>query len=216
MTFRIHFLPPPDRHRLALYAAEMRAVLAGAAVATPEAQAALLAAHPAAEVLLAEDAGAAPLGFAILFDLPEVVFARRCGMLDDLFVRPQSRGQGLARALIEAAVAAGRARGWSHLRWIVPEQDAAAIALYQRIATAPTGAATSSGSTQRRRSELAERLQQVLDPRRIQRPHAGHAAQQQRQPRGFLQLLRRMHRIGQRRAAHHRPVIGQQQRLRVA
>jgi GNAT superfamily N-acetyltransferase len=139
VTFRIHFLPPPDRHRLApllaLYAAEMRAVLAGAAVATPEAQAALLAAHPAAEVLLAEDAAGTPLGFAILFDLPEVVFARRCGMLDDLFVRPQSRGQGLARALIEAAVAAGRARGWSHLRWIVPEQDAAAIALYQRIAT---------------------------------------------------------------------------------
>lgn len=139
MTFRIHFLPPQDRHRLApllaLYAAEMRHVLAGAAIATPEAQAALLAAHPAAEVLLAEDVESTPLGFAILFDLPEVVFARRCGMLDDLFVRPATRGRGLARALIETAVAEGRARGWSHLRWIVPEDDAAAIALYQRIAT---------------------------------------------------------------------------------
>jgi GNAT superfamily N-acetyltransferase len=130
-------LPREERHRLApllaLYAAEMRDTLAGAAVAPPEAQAALLAAHPAAEVLLAED-DAAPLGFAILFDLPEVVFARRCGMLDDLFVRPEARGRGIARALIAEAVALGRARGWSHLRWIVPEADAGAIALYERIA----------------------------------------------------------------------------------
>jgi GNAT superfamily N-acetyltransferase len=139
VTIRIKALPARDRHRLepllALYAAEMRGVLAGAAIPTPQAQAALLASHPAAEVLLAEDAAATPLGFAILFDLPEVVFARRCGMLDDLFVRPASRGQGLARALIAAAVAEGRARGWSHLRWIVPEDDAAAIALYERVAT---------------------------------------------------------------------------------
>jgi GNAT superfamily N-acetyltransferase len=139
MTIRICFLPPDARHRLApllaLYAAEMRGVLPGAAVATPEAQAALLATHPAAEVLLAEDAAATPLGFAILFDLPEVVFARRCGVLDDLFVHPDARGRGLARALVQAAVAEGRRRGWSHLRWIVPEGDAAAIALYQRIAT---------------------------------------------------------------------------------
>ncbi|WP_209443411.1 GNAT family N-acetyltransferase [Falsiroseomonas frigidaquae] len=136
---RITPLARDQRHRLApllaLYAAEMRGVLAGAAVATPEAQAALLARHPAAEVLLAEDAAGTPLGFAILFDLPEVVFARSCGNLDDLFVRPEARGQGVARALIAAAISEGRARGWSHLRWIVPEADVAAIALYERIAT---------------------------------------------------------------------------------
>jgi GNAT superfamily N-acetyltransferase len=139
MPHHIAPLPRDQRHRLApllaLYAAEMRDVLNGAASATPEAQAALLARHPAAEVLLAEDASGAPLGFAILFDLPEVVFARHCGMLDDLFVRPAARGQGIARALIAAAVAEGTARGWSHLRWIVPEGDVGAIALYERIAS---------------------------------------------------------------------------------
>ncbi len=130
-------LPRDDRAMLApllaAYAVEMRATLAGQAVATPEAQAALLASHPAAELLVAERDGA-PIGFAILFDLPEVVFARRCGQLDDLFVRPEARGQGVARALIAEACALGRARGWSHLRWIVPEADAGAIALYERIA----------------------------------------------------------------------------------
>ncbi len=137
MTITIKPLPRDQRHRLALllalYAAEMRSVLNGAETAPPEAQAALLASHPAAEVLLAEDGGE-PVGFAILFDLPEVVFARRCGNLDDLFVRPEARGRGTARALVAAAVAEGEARGWSHLRWIVPEGDVAAIALYERIA----------------------------------------------------------------------------------
>jgi GNAT superfamily N-acetyltransferase len=130
-------LPREDRAMLApllaAYAVEMRATLAGQAVPAPEAQAALLASHPAAEPLVAERDGT-PLGFAILFDLPEVVFARRCGQLDDLFVLPAARGQGIARALIAEACTLGRARGWSHLRWIVPEADAGAIALYERIA----------------------------------------------------------------------------------
>lgn len=138
MPFTIRALPPTQRHRLApllaRYAEEMRAALNGAAIATPEAQAALLAEHPAAEVLVAEDVSGGLVGFAILFDLPEVVFARRCGNLDDLFVRADARGQGIARALIAAAVTLGRERGWSHLRWIVPESDRAAIALYERIA----------------------------------------------------------------------------------
>ena len=73
MTYRIAPLPPAARHRLApllaLYAAEMRAVLNGAEAASPDAQAALLASHPAAEVLLAEDAAGEAIGFAILFDL---------------------------------------------------------------------------------------------------------------------------------------------------
>jgi GNAT superfamily N-acetyltransferase len=137
MSVMIRELPRGERARLApllsAYAAEMRGTLAGGAVAPAEAQAALLASHPAAEVLVAEQDGE-PVGFAILFDLPEVVFARRCGMLDDLFVLPAARGRGIARALIAEAVSLGRARGWSHLRWIVPEGDAGAIALYERIA----------------------------------------------------------------------------------
>ncbi len=134
----IRALPRDERHGLApllaAYATEMRGTLAGATVPTPEAQAALLARHPAAELLVAEQDGT-PIGFAVLFDLPELVFARSCGMLDDLFVAPASRGQGIARALVAAACELGRARGWSHLRWIVPEADAGAIALYERIAS---------------------------------------------------------------------------------
>ncbi len=119
---------------LAAYAQEMRGHLAGSVVADAGAAAALLDA-PMVTVLLAQEAGQA-CGFAILFELPEVVFARRCGQLDDLFVLPTHRGRGIARALVAAAVQHGRTRQWSHLRWMVPAGDTGAIALYDRIASA--------------------------------------------------------------------------------
>jgi len=118
---------------LGAYAAEMRGVLHGQATADAGAIAALLAADARTELLVAWE-GDAPQGFALFYDLPELVFARRCGQLDDLFVRAEARGRGIARALVEAVGELGRARGWSHLRWFVPEADHAAIALYERIA----------------------------------------------------------------------------------
>jgi GNAT superfamily N-acetyltransferase len=111
----------------------MRATLAGSRPAPGREAAALLADDPRTEVLAVTE-GAEIIAFAIFFDLPEAVFARRCGALDDLFVRGDRRGRGIARALITALTDLGRARGWSHLRWIVPEADRAAIALYERIA----------------------------------------------------------------------------------
>lgn len=137
MTHDIRAVPPGERHRIApllsLYAAEMTALLAGTAPASGEASAALLETDPRIHVLAAWRHGA-PIAFTIVFEVPEVVFARHCGALDDVFVAPAHRGQGIARALIAAAAGLGRARGWSHLRWIVPEGDAGAIALYERIA----------------------------------------------------------------------------------
>jgi GNAT superfamily N-acetyltransferase len=137
MPFRTRLLLPQDHHLLlpllAAYGAEMAPHLAGAAPATPAAMLELIANDPRAEILAAFRDGEA-LGFALFFDLPEIVFARRCGALDDLFIGPAARRQGAARLLIEALAALGAARRWSHLRWIVPETDQAAIALYERIA----------------------------------------------------------------------------------
>lgn len=53
--------------------------------------------------------------------------------LEDLFVDPTVRGQGLGRALIEALAAEGRAAGWSRLYWQTRADNAAAQALYDRI-----------------------------------------------------------------------------------
>jgi GNAT superfamily N-acetyltransferase len=137
MPLTTRLLSAPDHHLLlpllAAYGAEMAPHLAGAAPATAPGMLKLIADDPRAEILVAFR-GDEALGFAHFFDLPEIVFARRCGALDDLFVRPSARRQGVAQALIEGLTSIGRARSWSHLRWIVPETDQAAIALYERIA----------------------------------------------------------------------------------
>ncbi len=56
------------------------------------------------------------------------------GFLDDLFVDPTARGQGVAEALIAAIRAQGVAKGWSVIRWITAEDNAPARRVYDRIA----------------------------------------------------------------------------------
>ena len=50
--------------------------------------------------------------------------------LEDLFVAPQARGQGVGRALIEDLIAIGRTRGWHRLYWNTDRGNAAAQRLY--------------------------------------------------------------------------------------
>lgn len=56
------------------------------------------------------------------------------GYLEDLYVAPEARGQGVGRALIEDLIALGRARGWARLYWLTDQTNAQARALYNRIA----------------------------------------------------------------------------------
>ncbi len=74
------------------------------------------------------------VGFAIYFDLPEIITGLRVGQLDEIYVRPESRQKGIARKIIEMLVSEGQSRGWLELRWIVPGKNAPAVALYDKIA----------------------------------------------------------------------------------
>jgi len=78
-----------------------------------------------------------PVGFAQVFELPELLSGRRAGQIDDLFIAPDHRGRGHARAVIDALARQGRARGWRHLRWLSPGADYPANALYDRLAARP-------------------------------------------------------------------------------
>jgi ribosomal protein S18 acetylase RimI-like enzyme len=77
--------------------------------------------------------GAGPDGVAVLrfraaiwSDAPECYLA-------ELYVAPGSRGRGLGRALLEAAIAAARARGSDHMDLGTSEDDVAARSLYESL-----------------------------------------------------------------------------------
>ena len=74
------------------------------------------------------------VGFAIFFDLPEIITGLRAGQLDEIYVHPDARNQGIARRMIETLVSEGGKRAWSELRWIVPGKNAPAVALYDQVA----------------------------------------------------------------------------------
>lgn len=59
-------------------------------------------------------------------------------LLEDLFVDDHARGAGLGRALVEAAIAAARARGARRMELDVNERNAAAIALYESFGFSAT------------------------------------------------------------------------------
>ncbi|MGH2969263.1 MAG: GNAT family N-acetyltransferase [Solirubrobacteraceae bacterium] len=77
--------------------------------------------------------GAGPDGLAVLrFRLAIWTEAREC-YLAELYVVPARRGQGLGRALMEAAIEVARAEGATYMDLGTSEDDVAARALYERL-----------------------------------------------------------------------------------
>lgn len=56
--------------------------------------------------------------------------------LEDLFVAPEARGQGIGRALIDDLAALARSRGFGRFYWHTDEDNARARALYESYARA--------------------------------------------------------------------------------
>lgn len=54
--------------------------------------------------------------------------------LEDLFVSPNARGQGVGRALVDAVYARADALGCERVYWLTHESNASARALYDRVA----------------------------------------------------------------------------------
>ena len=56
------------------------------------------------------------------------------GFLDDLYVNPKSRGQGVVDALFQALVESAKRKGWPYVRWITAENNYRARRVYDKIA----------------------------------------------------------------------------------
>lgn len=94
--------------------------------------------NPAAEVVIAEHGGA-PVGFAVFFASYSTWEAARGLYLEDLFVRPDARGKGIGRELLEHLARIALARGWARLEWRVLDWNEPSIAFYQRLGAEPLG-----------------------------------------------------------------------------
>ncbi len=90
------------------------------------------AANPFFGLLARNDAGRA-VGLMHCRQMPSPLRGAQVGFLDDLFVAPDARGQGVVEALYAALRELGRAQGWPFIRWITAEDNARARAVYDKL-----------------------------------------------------------------------------------
>ncbi|MEO0354542.1 MAG: GNAT family N-acetyltransferase [Cyanobacteria bacterium P01_A01_bin.3] len=101
-------------------------------------QAALFGDRPAAEVLLADVEGEAA-GFALFFPTYSSFEGKPGIYLEDLFVRPTFRRQGIAKALLSRLAKLVLERQGCRLEWAVLDWNTPAIEFYQRIGAEQLG-----------------------------------------------------------------------------
>lgn len=92
--------------------------------------------RPYAETLLAEEGGAV-VGFALFFHNFSTFLAQPGIYLEDLFVIPERRGDGIGRALLERLAQVAVERGCGRLEWAVLDWNRAAIGFYERLGAQP-------------------------------------------------------------------------------
>jgi GNAT superfamily N-acetyltransferase len=90
------------------------------------------AARPVIEAVLARQGGQ-PVGFALYFHSFSTFLGRRGLYLEDLYVVPQARGQGVGRAMVVWLAALARQRGCGRFEWTVLDWNRRAIDFYRSI-----------------------------------------------------------------------------------
>ena len=88
--------------------------------------------HPVEGIVA--DGGGALAGLAHFRAMPSPLRGREIGFLDDLVVLPESRGKGVAEALLAELGAIASRRGWATVRWITRDGNYRARALYDKVA----------------------------------------------------------------------------------
>jgi GNAT superfamily N-acetyltransferase len=95
-------------------------------------EAALFSSNPRLFCEIAEWNGE-PAGFAVWF-VNFSTFSGRSGIyLEDLFVRPAQRGNGIGRALLAHLAKACVVNGWSRLQWSVLDWNTPSIEFYKSL-----------------------------------------------------------------------------------
>ena len=94
--------------------------------------------RPVCEILVATEASGASgearvLGYALCFPSYSTFKTKACLYLEDLYVTPDSRGEGYGKALFAAAAAIAAARGCPRFDWSVLAWNQSAIGFYESL-----------------------------------------------------------------------------------
>ena len=92
----------------------------------------LFGARPAADVVIAY-ANGTPAGFALFFPNYSTFLGKPGLYLEDLFVLPEFRGQGLGLALMKHLARTAVERGCGRFEWSVLDWNAPAIGFYEGL-----------------------------------------------------------------------------------
>lgn len=85
--------------------------------------------------IMARDARDAAVGLMHFRPMLSPLRGKMVGFLDDLFVEPTARGQGVVERLFEELAAQGRHHEWPVIRWITRDNNYRARSVYDRVAT---------------------------------------------------------------------------------
>lgn len=96
----------------------------------------LFEASPAAEVVIGS-LGNDPVGFALYFPTFSTFLGRPGLYLEDLYVRPHARGQGIGRAFLTYLASLAVERGYGRLEWAVLDWNEPALGFYRNLGAVP-------------------------------------------------------------------------------
>jgi GNAT superfamily N-acetyltransferase len=102
----------------------------------PDLRAALFGPKPAAEVIIGY-AGSEPAGFALYFQSFSTFVGRPGLYLEDLFVKPEWRRQGLGRQLLARLAHIAVERGYGRMEWSVLNWNEMALRVYRAAGARP-------------------------------------------------------------------------------
>lgn len=83
--------------------------------------------------LIAKDEEGTALGLMHCRQMASPLRGALVGFLDDLFVTPAARGQGVVEELYAALNQLGKQQGWPFIRWITAENNYRGRAVYDKL-----------------------------------------------------------------------------------
>ena len=83
--------------------------------------------------LLAKDETSQCVCFMLYRAMPSPLRGKMVGFLDDLFVEPKCRGNGVVEALYEALNRSAKDKGWPFMRWITADNNYRGRGVYDKL-----------------------------------------------------------------------------------